>query len=141
MASSRIKAREVPQEVRLLTFSFKYLSCFHPGFAIEECGADYLIALAKKLAELSLWSVHDFTDQNQNQHRHVIDWSQTTEPDGFPGIDADNLGMEYPWQFALNTDDQASPWRVHGVLLEDVAIFYLVLLDPNHRLCKSSLTK
>ena len=80
----------------------------------------------------SAGSVDEFLDQNNKEHRHVIDFEATREKDGFmgaPGVDEDQLNYAQAWQFGVAVKTE---WRVHGFVIEDT--FYVVWLDPMHRL-------
>ena len=91
--------------------------------------------LLSQLQRFSTWSVDRFTDQNNKDHRHIIDFDRTSELDGFinaPNIDRDQLGYQDAWQFSVDPDRPESLWRVHGILIDDT--FYVVWLDPEHKL-------
>ncbi len=77
-------------------------------------------------------SVDEFLDQNNKEHRHLIDFGATSEKDGFvgaPGVDEDQLNYAQAWQFGVSAKKD---WRVHGFVIGDT--FYVVWLDPRHRL-------
>lgn len=83
----------------------------------------------------SEFTVDQFTDQNNNEGRHIIRFEDTSEPDGFTCLDEDNLRLEDPWQIRLCPEIRNPPrsgWRVHGFLLDGV--FYMIWLDTAHRL-------
>ena len=115
----------VQPNARTLQFSFKHFDINNPKFPVNSCTAEFWIALAAKLVEYSQWPVDVFEDQNHEAHRHIIDFTETNEPEGFA-----HLGMELAyattWQFQVGKDQ----WRVLGFLLDEV--FYIVWLDPNH---------
>jgi hypothetical protein len=121
----------VPAETRSLRFSFRHLDTSHIKFRISDCGAEYLRVLLEQIKNYSQWTVDDFCDQNNNEHRHTIDFSETSEHNGFTnaGIDQDQLAYNDAWQFQLI---QTEDWRVHGILVDDT--FYVVWLDQNHNL-------
>ncbi len=78
-----------------------------------------------------------FTDQNYSEHRHIINFAETTGHQGFegvPNVDADQLGAHEGWQFAVEGSESWNihEWRVHGILIDDT--FFVVWLDPNHQL-------
>ena len=79
------------------------------------------------------WRVGDFVEQNNDEHRHVIPFEASTEPNGFQIPDADQMGYEEGWQFSVQPDVYYDRGRVHGVLVGDT--FYIVWLDEHHRLC------
>ena len=126
-------AKPNPKKVR---FSFEYLQLDHPKFVPSECSKEYFCALFQEIARFQKWSMDIFMDGN-DEHRHPITFSETTEPDGFPAVDPgeEDIWSEDAWQFALPAmkDDYASRgWRVHGFISEDV--FYIVWFDPCHLL-------
>ncbi|MBI3661670.1 MAG: hypothetical protein HY234_01270 [Acidobacteria bacterium] len=119
-----------------LRFSFKHLDFNNPKFQPSECCVDYFIRLMQQLSRFSGGTVGDFSDQNNEERRHIIDFDQTSEPAGFQNIaaiDAEQLGSNDGWQFAVRPDEAwRYLWRVHGILVDDV--FYVVWLDQEHRL-------
>jgi hypothetical protein len=121
---------QLPQESSLLIFSFKHLDCAHPKFALSKCSADYLIALLETIQKYSSWTVDDFKNQNNDEARHTLWFPDTTEPDGFLGLEQDQLAYHESWQFGINPPKTL--WRVHGILIDDT--FYIVWLDPEHQL-------
>ena len=70
-----------------------------------------------------------------NEHRHVIDFTQTSETVGFtsaPGIDGDHgdqLAYFEAWQFQVRP---MTNWRAHGFMSDDT--FFIVWLGPHHNL-------
>ena len=80
---------------RQLRFSFKHLDFENPKFHPQGCSADYFYHLFEILRRFSTWRVGEFIDQNNEDHRHVIVFADTTEPDGFqeiPGLDREQFG-------------------------------------------------
>ena len=75
-------------------------------------------------------------DMQNTEHRHVLYFKDTTEPDGFVGIDPsdEQLWTEAAWQFALPgvRGELSHGWRVHGFISDDM--FHIVWLDPLHKL-------
>lgn len=96
------------------------------------CSVDYLRHLFRALHAFSDWRVGDFVDQNNNEHRHIIDFGLSTEPDGFQIPDAEQMGFVEGWQFSVQPHLYHYRGRVHGALVDDT--FYIVWLDENHRL-------
>lgn len=118
-----------------LRFSFKHFDPEHYKFHVLECSPDFMRFLLLQLQVFSTWSVETFADQNNKEHRHVIDFDQTSERDGFinvPNIDRDQLGFHEAWQFSVDPAKPERLWRVHGILIDDT--FYVIWLDPEHRL-------
>ncbi len=118
-----------------LRFSFKHLDFITEKFNPSECCAEYYLRLLETIQMFSNWTVGNFIDQNNQENRHVIDFAQTSEPDGFQrveGIDAEQLGSLEGWQFGVNPKLAYDRWRAHGILIDDT--FYVVWLDEHHRL-------
>ena len=115
-----------------LRFSFKHFHSDHPKFALAACDREFLSELVNRLTIYSQWAQEDFRDQNNKEHRHVIDFEQTTERDGFtsaPGIDGDQLAYLEAWQFEVCP---MRMWRVHGFIIDET--LFIVWLDPEHNL-------
>jgi hypothetical protein len=113
-------------------FSFKHLDPDHPKFPLKSCDREFLCGLINCLTIYSQRAQEDFRDQNNNEHRHVIDFAQTSEKEGFtsaPGIDGDQLAYLEAWQFEVRF---MTNWRAHGFIGDDT--FFIVWLDPLHRL-------
>lgn len=125
--------RRVPNpETDPLKFSFRHLHSDHPRFGIQECNLEFFSRLFERLQLYSNLSVGDFKDQNNNENRHMIDFDQTTQRDGFAGapeVDVDQMNSRPAWQFAVCAKNRG---RVHGFILDDT--FYVIWLDPFHRL-------
>jgi hypothetical protein len=116
-----------------LRFSFKYLDYNNAKFLPPDCTNEYFCKLIKTLHMFSDWRVGDFADQNNNEHRHIIPFDMSTEPNGFQIPDGDQMGYVEGWQFSVSPDVYHYRGRVHGALVDD--IFYIVWLDEYHRLC------
>jgi hypothetical protein len=81
----------------------------------------------QRLKGYSQLPVEVFQDQNNPDHRHIIDFRQTIEPQGFTTVDTEQLAYEEPWQFDLMS---WRPWRVAGLLVDEM--FYIIWFDPTH---------
>jgi hypothetical protein len=130
--SKRPKRHHIPkvrvlENASTLQFSFKHLDLTNDKYPVDACCATFWAALARQLCDYSAWTVDQFIDQNHAEHRHVIDFSDTTET-GFWHLDTEQLSYEEPWQFQVG--DQG--WRVAGFLLNGT--FFIVWLDYNHAL-------
>ena len=130
-SAQAIPEPQLPLETRRLRFSFRHLDLTNNKFRLADCSDDFLRQLLARVRDYSNWTVDDFIDQNNNEHRHVIWFPQTSEPHGFDGvgIDADQLAYHDAWQFQICQEED---WRVHGILIDDT--FYVIWLDPNHQL-------
>ena len=141
MAKKRPKVRGSIPEPRIpisqspLKFSFKHLHLEHGKFRGTLCTDTYFHRLFEALRLFSTWTVERFTDENNKEHRHRIDFPQTSEPDGFqniPNVDSEQFGYEDGFQFSVCPEDRGNRWRAHGILIDDT--FFLVWLDPEHQL-------
>jgi hypothetical protein len=124
-----IPAPILPPAREILKFSFRHLDTYTEKFTVSHCDGEFLRQLLHTIRELSSWTVEQFCDQNNNERRHVIWFPDTTEPDGFPNLDKEQLSYHESWQFQLSKEQE---WRVHGILIDDT--YYIVWLDPNHAL-------
>jgi hypothetical protein len=118
-----------------LRFSFKHLDFTNPKFNPSTICTEYFVRLFQILHRFSNWTVVDFIDQNNAEHRHIIDFAQTTELDGFQhigGIDSEQLGSHEGWQFGVYPELVWNRWRAHGILVDDT--LYVVWLDQEHLL-------
>ncbi len=81
-------------------------------------------------------SIDNFREMRNDNKRHPIYFTETTEKDGFAGIDAyeEDLWTDEAWQFALPGvyGTPSAGWRVHGFIVGST--FHIVWLDPCHRL-------
>ena len=123
-----IPKQRVLENADTLQFSFKHLDFTNEKYPVDSCCAIFWAAFVKRLHEYSTWSVDQFEDQNHAEHRHTIDFSETTEAGGFWHLDTEQLSWEQPWQFQVGEQG----WRVAGFLLNGT--FYIVWLDYNHAL-------
>lgn len=125
----QIPAPILPPATETLKFSFRHLDSHAEKFLVSNCNAAFLQQLVHTIRELSSWTIEQFCDQNNHEHRHVIWFPGTSEPEGFPNLDKEQLSYHESWQFQLSREHD---WRVHGILIDDT--FYVVWLDPNHAL-------
>lgn len=140
MAKRRKKAHGIPEphipiSESPLKFSFKHLHLESEKFHWTLCTPDYFQKLFETLRLFSTWRVEQFTDENNNEHRHWIYFPDTSEPQGFqniPNVDSEQFGHELGYQFSVCPDEPGSQWRAHGILIDDT--FFLVWLDPEHHL-------
>lgn len=116
-----------------LRFSFKYLDFQNAKFLPSDCSHEYLCKLFKMLHIFSDWRVGDFVDQNNNEHRHILAFETSTEPNGFQIPEAEQMGYVEGWQFSVRPEVYYDRGRVHGAIVDDT--FYVVWLDEHHRLC------
>ena len=130
--SLTIPPQAAPPENRPLRFSFKHIDTKHTAFPLSACSGDFLTNFVTALRRYSTFTVEQFADNNNEDHRHTFEFTEELAASWL--VDADEeLRQELPWQFALCPEQKTPPhsgWRVHGIILEDV--FYVVWLDPDH---------
>jgi hypothetical protein len=120
---------DIPPDQSTVQFSFKHLDFTNRKFQPTECSQAFWCALMSRLKVYSALTVEIFQDHRNPDRRHIIDFRETTEPNGFTSVDTEQLAWEEPWQFDLITTE---PWRVAGLLVQNV--FYIIWFDPEHRL-------
>ena len=112
-----------------VTFSFKYLDVQgNAKFLFQHCDGEFLEHLILELQRLSAGTVSEFCEYDHERQSHAIRFGETTEPAGFTHL-GEQVEPEEFWQFGFRRD---RPWRVHGFFIDSV--FYIVWLDPHHRL-------
>ena len=113
-------------------FRFDYFDASHIHFDDSEIDFNWARSMLKRLKDLQDTLVEQFrTDMRfrRSQYVHPINWN-TAKLDSFgiqnasPDLDDD------AWQFAISKDNG----RVHGFFIGD--FFYIVWIDPEHRLCE-----
>jgi len=128
--ATRIPTVEIPRGEELLQFSFRHIDLENEKFSVSECPLEFFRLLMETIKTFSNWTIDDFQDQNNKDHRHIIDFRQTTEPHGFSNVvDPDQFDYHEAWQFQLS---QTELWRVHGILVDNT--FFVIWLDPKHQL-------
>ncbi len=130
---SRVAAREhllrgIPDD--LIKFSFRLMRSTHKfGEAHVVDPSSYLRSLLLRLQVLSSLQVREFrAGKGASIRAHRLQWERTTEPQGIEPLGGEWDGHE-AWQFQLSANKHG---RIHGILVDDV--FYIVWLDPEHRL-------
>jgi hypothetical protein len=129
------------EDDRLLEFSFKHLDIEATKFGMEACDKNYLCALLLRIRNYSNYTVAQFIDFNHKSDRNTID------PEKLHGHLADRMLNEQlldseAWEIKLDPDAKKPPtslWRAHGLRIGNV--FYVVWLDPEHKLFESKHPK
>jgi len=85
-----------------------------------------------ELKRYGLFTVNQFIEDDHECGRHVIDFDQTTEPNGFMGLSEGEDAVA--WQFGLG--QKRLGYRVAGYIVE--ATFFIVWLDSCHQLYAGS---
>ena len=133
LAGESIPAPHPTADQSPVILSFKYLDIdSKPKFSIEHCDAEFLRALIRELYMICEGQVCDLAEHNNRRHSHQIEFTQTTEPEGFVHL-PEQVEPEVYWQFAVR---EHHTWRVHGFFIQSV--FYVVWLDPRHQLCTNN---
>jgi hypothetical protein len=101
--ATRIPTVEIPRGEELLQFSFRHIDLENVKFSLSECPAEFFCSLMETIKTFSNWTVDDFQDQNNKERRHLIDFRQTTELNGFRDVvDPDQFDYHEAWQFQLS---------------------------------------
>lgn len=123
----RIKPTPIPKP-KGISFSYKYFQSNHAKFSVPNNQSEYLIAFLERLRDISNYSFGELLSNRSKALRcHPIDWSDTTE--SCFGIPNEEDLVNTPYQFSISSNKYG---RVHGFFIDE--IFYIVWLDPNHRL-------
>jgi hypothetical protein len=111
----------------LITFSYRYYASTSK-FGVSDCTARWFESLLERLRALSSLSPQEvFSSRSPALRAHPIEFSRTSEPQGFAHLN-ERLRAHEPYQFQLSK----GTGRVHGFFIN--LIFYVVWLDPHHRL-------
>lgn len=112
-----------------IVFSFKYMDLGgNPKFHLGHAGDNYLGKLLERLKAVCAFQLQEFlSNRSESLRCHPIDFTTTSEPDGFPLNE--QLRQSPPHQFAISANEHG---RVHGFLVGNT--FYVVWLDPAHKL-------
>jgi hypothetical protein len=126
--SGGIPKPKVPELPTCIVFSLKYAQLGGGKFSVARGNENYQMALLERLRAVSAWSTNEFFNCHHKALRaHSIDFSDTTEPAGFPLNE--QLKQVPPYQFQVSANAHG---RVHGFLLGNV--FYVIWFDPDHQL-------
>ena len=120
------KQHDLPDD--LVTFSFRHLSLSEKYTFPAHALINYVQALFERLRSVSDMRVNEIKGAGKGLRCHSIDWTNTTEPDGFAHLSQQLRDCE-PRQFSVSANAHG---RVHGILIDNV--FYVVWFDPNHAL-------
>lgn len=127
-SSAGIKPTFTSTSPQGISFSYKYFQSNHDKFSAAGKEVDYLTALLERLRDLSSWKAQNLISNRSSGLRcHPIDWNDTTE--SCFGFSNEEQLVDTPYQFSLSANKHG---RVHGFFIDE--IFYIVWLDPNHRL-------
>ena len=103
------EARPASVDKLPLRFSFKHLDLENKRFHHSKCCLRYFLGLFKTLQRFSNGNVEDFTDQNNQEGRHMIYFPDTCEPAGFeniPNVDAEQFGYQEGWQIGIYSENE-----------------------------------
>ena len=126
--SGKIPSPKIPLSDDKLAFNFKHLDLAHEKFSLSDCESVYLYKFLERLKSLNLYTVTEVqTSRTPALRAHPIDWTNTSEPDGFPLNE--QLRALAAWQFQISVNAHG---RVHGFFIDRT--FFVVWLDPKHKL-------
>ncbi|MCP9750459.1 hypothetical protein EGI32_05695 [Ferruginibacter sp. HRS2-29] len=113
----------------LVNFSLKYLDGEHAKFTFSSHDGTYFCEVLERLKSLSTLSKQEWLSSRSSALRiHPIDWSETTEEEGFNFPKHDEI-VDTPYQFAVSGNEHG---RTHGFFISNT--FYIVWLDREHNL-------
>lgn len=122
------KLHQIPTD--LVRFSFRHLTFSDKFHLPDDNVGRYVQTLLERLRDVSTMKVFEIKGSGKGLRCHSINWSGTTEPDGYKHLSPQLQDCE-PRQFSLSANNYG---RVHGILIDNV--FYVVWLDPGHALYK-----
>lgn len=125
-----IKTTPIPND--LLKFTFKYYQHTSDKFHVKEREPIYFLSLLERLKDVCFMTSDAFKNNGSKVLRaHPIEWSKTTEEDGFNCFNNQlkDFASSHAYQFSISANENG---RIHGFLLDD--LFCIVWLDPDHKL-------
>jgi hypothetical protein len=116
-----------------LTFSFEYYDKCSTRYCVSKWTETQIRDTILRLQEVCTKTFNDLRIQRGVYHFNEVDWSQTTEKNGFPNSRVNELPA---FHFALlNVNRQLA--RVFGAY--STGVFYIVWFDLNHEIWPSLL--
>lgn len=114
-----------------ISFSFKYFDNTHEKFFFHDKDGQYWITLMERMKALSDMTASILRKNNNNKtlRCHPINWQSKSVSETCFGIPGEEQLVDTPYQFSLSANKHG---RVHGFFIEEV--FYVVWLDPDHKL-------
>jgi hypothetical protein len=112
-------------------FRFDHFDAEHPHFKDSNFPCEWASALLRRLKDLQRCTIDYFKKDRgfrKTQHVHPIEW-ENANLYSF-GIHNGEEFDDDAWQFGLSK----TAGRVHGFFIDN--LFYIVWLDPEHRLFK-----
>lgn len=114
-----------------IRFSFKHLDLTHNKFSCDGKTFDYFTKVFERLKNISSIKISEMlSSRSQSLRAHPIDWDDTTEKNGFIGLN-EQLRQIPAYQFQISSNEHG---RLHGFILSN--IFFIVWFDPEHNLYK-----
>ena len=115
----------------LLIFSFKFYDTSHADFHCKDREPEYFQKLLDRLRDLSRERVSALTNRKADKTTrfHPVDFHERRVSEAGFGISGWEEYDDDAWQFSISKQEHG---RVHGFLIENV--FYVVWLDPRHRM-------
>ena len=116
-----------------ISFSFKYISTKNIKFNYKQKKSKYFVTLIDRLTSLSCMTVKEIkTSRSKSIRFNPIDFSKSTVTEsGFGLNDSDDI-LDESYEFSISANNYG---RCHGFFIGKV--FFLVWLDPDHKLIKS----
>lgn len=114
-----------------IRFSFKYLDCYHEKFCAPQNDPAYFLKLNDRLKHLSSMTAVEFqTKPSKALRNHSFNFGDCKISEDSFGIPNEEQIVDKPWQFGITANAYG---RIHGFFIMNT--FYVVWLDPEHKLC------
>jgi hypothetical protein len=130
---SAAKEEAADKGTALLQFSFKLLDDTNSEFSLDICDEDYLRCLLKSIQTYSNYTVEQFKNFNHESDRCTIG-PELLRKQMRGKMHDEQLEDSEAWELRLGPKNTS--WRAHGLLIFNV--FYIIWLDPGHKLFRSN---
>jgi hypothetical protein len=117
-----------PPQRSEVVFCFRHIDWTNTKFQLTGKGNEYLGAFLDKMKLLCTMRVTEMLSGGKSTRCHVIDFDDTTEPNGFSKL-PEQLRDLRAIQFMIAKNEHG---RVHGFVIGNV--FHVVWFDPEHNL-------
>ena len=128
-SSSIINPTKIDPEARV-SFNFRRLIEKEKKFVYCSKEVKYFLSLVERLKDISNFTKKQLVNDHSKSLRfHPIDFKDKSVSENTFDILSEDVDDD-AWQFSLSSNEYG---RVHGYFVDDV--FYIVWLDPDHKLC------
>ena len=113
-----------------IRFSFQYVDQSNDKFKFCDCETVYFIKVIERLKNLCAWKMKDFISCRSDALKaNYIEWSLSSEPNGFSHILNTELWAENSREFSISRNEYG---RIEGFIIDNT--FYIVWFDRSHKL-------